>query len=693
MLKLPNGTLLIQKISELPDIAGKIADLYNDVETNSQDRYEYGNMPYHGHTIAGFAFTWDDNPQVYYVPIDHVNPKDNLPKQQVIKWQREVLQTRNKISGAYPTWINHNVNFDAHFWSEAGAEFLGRLVDTSTQAKLLDSDRFTYGLKELAKEWLGLPMAEVDVVKKYLENLGRGKSKDGTGRKTARNFAEVPADIMGDYAGMDVISNRLLWKYICHAFDTQIKDKNEPANLSRENEILLTPVLFDIEKQGMFVDNTECMVEKAKSLKKQIMFAEQLKEAVGCEVNPRSNDDVFDMICNRFQLPILATNEDEHSNSFGNPSFDKEALAKYLVHPAVLGDPHKLKSIKLLKEFRDEAQFTSLFLNTYLDLNIDGILHPSYNQCVRTGRMSCSSPNAQQLNKRAKALIRCILGHGIISCDYSQIEFRGIVHYIQDMQAIAMYNSNPDTDFHQWVADTCKVKRKAAKCLNFGMGFGAGKKKVVSMLSADPSVIEDVSIQINELIAKGELEHENRDRMFRYKAEERSLELYNIYHERLPGIKRTSYAVSDIAKRRGYVFNLYGRRRRLDTRYCYKGFNSVVQSWAADSMKDATVKLSPRYNAQSRAYGLKLFGLVHDDTAMYCPIEMMSDPAVYRHIKKTLEDHTIKISVPVTTAMGYSFKNWAECSSDDPIYEGVGMMKKQVGGPVMKSFINSEVLV
>ena len=75
-------------------------------------------------------------------------------------------------------------------------------------------------------------------------------------------------------------------------------------------------------------------------------------------------------------------------------------------------------------------------------------MHPDYNQTVRTGRMSCRRPNAQQLSKEAKELILPFDNQHFVSFDESQVEFRLIVHYIQDSKAIEAFNENPDTDFH-----------------------------------------------------------------------------------------------------------------------------------------------------------------------------------------------------------------------------------------------------
>lgn len=657
VLKLAENIFMIQKPDELPNLVG-IKELFLDVETTSYDKKRGGDSPYNGDRICGVSVTVEDDPKTWYVPIRHTDESWNLPLEPVQRWLQSVMHS-------HQDWINHNVLFDAHFCAQDGAVFQGRLIDTLTLSKLVYSDRMSYGLKTLAVEWLKISTEERDRLDSYLDGI---KSK---------NFADAPADLLGLYACKDVFINRQLWRHLQALYNPEFKK-------AWDNEILLTPVLYDIEDFGMPVDKQELKIEKFKSFHKQLACGAELLQLTGMEINPNSPNDMVEVFVNHMNLPILAINEDEKANTYGNPCFDKDAMELYMIHPAVLADPVKLKTVKLIREYRNESHFSSLFLNTYDELSVEGILHPSYNQCVRTGRMSCRNPNAQQLNKRAKSLIHTRPGYAIISADYSQIEFRLIVHYINDLRAIERYNKDPETDFHQWVADICGVKRKAAKCLNFGMGFGAGKKKVVKMLSGNPDVIEAVGHVINDMIAKGQIESGSRNIVFANECADLCNKLYNTYHQELPGIKQTSYRAGKKVKERGYIFNAYGRRRYLPPQYCYKGFNGVVQSCAADVMKEAIVKLSPRYNKMMRDYDYHIFALVHDDISGMAPVEVALDPKFQREVKIILENPSEKFSLPITTEMGYSLQTWADATCDEPIIRD----GKTVASPI--SFVTPE---
>jgi len=648
MRYLAPGSILIEEISELPNIA-RSKELFLDVETNWNDlpckhkgdksKKITDSMPFHGDRICGFSCTIDDDPTAWYIPIRHRDTKWNLPLENVQRWMKDVI-------GTCEDWVNHNINFDAHFVKREGVDFGGRLVDTLTLAKLIDSDRFSHDLKSLCKEWCGLEMDETNRVKAYLK-----------GEKSC-DYSIVPADILGEYANQDVFGCRTLYRYLQ-------KKKTKDLNNVWETEILFTPVLFDIEEFGMPVNEQQLKIELVKSIDKSIRLESELTKLIDSEINPNSNQQVYDLLINRFGLPILATTDK------GGASFDKDALLMYKNHPQVLLDPNLGHIISLLSETSEESHFRSLYLENFLRLQVDGILHPSYNQCVRTGRLSCRSPNAQQLNSRAKGLIVPLPGYGINSRDYSQIEFRLIVHYINDLAAIEAYNIDPNTDFHQWVADMGHITRKIAKNVNFAVAFGGGKGKVTSMLKGTEDIVnemleksnrweEDPSQFINEF--PSDAQFNDKVSVFKYFLDQRANEVYSGYHERLPGIKSCSRRAGNKIAERGFVFNAYGRRRHLPTKLQYRAFNAIIQSCASDIMKDCMIRIAPRYNKFIRDLGMNFFALVHDEAADIAPKEICEDKIVQAKITKMFQETSVPFKVPIVMDHNYSSINWAEAS-------------------------------
>lgn len=640
---------ILENASELPDFTSA-KELFLDVETqnNTEDIFKTnsgkkssGTNIHKGDRVAGIAVTCDDNPEIYYIPIRH-RLGNNLPVDVVQRWMRDHVGP-----GGVADWVNHNIKFDAMALDFEGASFSCRLVDTLVTAKMFDSDRLGFGLKELCRDWLDLEMDQENRVKTWLKEA---KTKD---------YSRLPIDICGEYACEDVWSNRLLHRYIMESWPAQM------SNLL-ETEIRLTSVLFDMEKEGLRVDPTECKVELRRSLQIMLQLTSDIEEHIGCEFTG-SHQNKFDILVNQFGLPILKTKVEKDPETgkkvdTGRPQFDNEALELYCVHPSVTADPNKKLVVEAMMDYSKEQTHKSLFLESFLDLHTNNYVHSLYNQIVRTGRMSSSRPNSQQQNKRSKVLIKPDEGCAIWSADYSQIEYRVIAHYINDEEVIRAYREDPTTDFHKWVADLIESDRGEGKTLNFGMAFGAGKPTVLKNLMASRTIIQNVGQIVNELIEKGEVPASRRTILLEELCRERASRVYEIYHERLPGIKRTSRLAAKTAKNRGFVFNAYGRRRHLPLKACYKAFNTIVQGSAMDIMKERMVALSPRFNKRTRDMGIRLGGNVHDEVFGMMPVEEMMNPEYHQHILGILEHPSVEFRVPIRADLGVSPNNWSEAA-------------------------------
>jgi DNA polymerase I-like protein with 3'-5' exonuclease and polymerase domains len=389
------------------------------------------------------------------------------------------------------------------------------------------------------------------------------------------------------------------------------------------------------------------------------MLEEKLHTLTGVAMRPHTNEDCFEVLCNKYGLPVLGYTDS------GDASFDKDTLMSYVAHPLVKQDPKLTDIVLKIRQYRKQHTLHNFFIAPYQEHQVDGIMHPDYNQIIRTGRMSCKRPNSQQLSPAAKELVHPYDGCAFVRWDYSQIEFRLIVHYIQDEKAIAAYLSNPDTDFHTWVAEMCGIPRKPAKNVNFCMGYGGGKKRVVSMLAANMDLVGDLSNRVSALIAEGKVNESQRQQVFELLCQKRGEEVYQLYHDTLPGLKSTTWRAAKNLEARGYAFNAYGRQRHLPANVSFRAFNTIIQSCAADIMKERTVAIAPRYNAWSREIGLILNASVHDETLANLPLDIAHDEKTLKKISDVFEDTAVKFRIPIRVSCGRGEKSWAEASSDE----------------------------
>lgn len=629
MFQFDNGVYFIQEVCELPNLVGG-SSLFLDFETSSGDAKLDSLNPWHNCKVAGFAIKVDDSP-AFYVPYQHFDEQC----QGVIRfWLEEIISNCDY-------WINHNVKYDAHVaMNDLQIDMITicrqrcKLICTLTLAKLIDSDRVLrggYGLDALSLGWLGEDISRFEkALQPYLV-----RNKD---------YGRVPPDILGEYGGQDILSNAKLWQFL-------IDNIAEESAGVWNTEIELTFRLFEMEHRGMPIDPTELTVTHYQCLNRMLEIDERLTELVGRSFRPRESGDCYEILCSQYGLPVLAYTKDQDTGEeTNNPSFNKYALQMYLSQPHA-----PIEVIKLIQEFRGHDQFCNLFLTPWARLHINGRLHPIYNQCVRGGRLSCSDPNAQQLNELAKRLIHPKPGYSIISMDASQIEFRFIVHYINDERAIAAFLENPDTDFHEWTANECGgIKRRSAKTVNFGISFGEGKKKLIKQLASDPSLTEKIKAEVEAMAASGQINEDAQARYFDTLATQLGTNVYNTYHRTFPTLKPTQKDVENVCRARGYVRNMYGRRRHLPYNKAYRGFPNLNQSSAADWMKARTVGICNLIQDTP----IEFIASVHDEFVFQAPTEIAEDWRTKRDMVAFMETLDIPLRVPVRVAYGTSAENW-----------------------------------
>jgi DNA polymerase I-like protein with 3'-5' exonuclease and polymerase domains len=645
MLQYSNNGFLLQSVEEIQQLPYSCFNLFGDFETSSRDPKKNSLNPWHDCWPIGFAFTVDYDPKSYFVPWE-------LIRQDTTNWLWKLLNSATN-------WINHHVKYDAHvLLRHTGWELPEKLnlICTIALARLIDADRSYkggYDLETLSWQWLHHD------IKPYGEKLKRYTHRNG--KQFNQDYGKIPLDILGEYACGDVIANRMLYNFELQHLPPECYDTSGGTPALVETEIRLTKDLVQVERNGLHITPEKVYKEYVKSLTIMVNLEDEMQRMLGYAVNPDSPKQLFDLICNRFGQPVLKwtnTDKDGKETEKSNPSFDAKTLKAYRQS---LDTPEVLRNvIKKIITWKKESQQVKLYYRPWQTLHTNGVLHASFQQNVRSGRMACREPNDQQFDGRAKALIEPKRNYVMLAHDYSQVEYRVIVHYLQNQKAIAAYANDPDTDYHVWVSILCHIDRKPAKTMNFLMAFGGGKRKAIATLAAN-FLEAGVEMTHAELLALGE-------------------HIYNTYHANLPELKATSQRAQDAARNKGYVRNLAGRRLHLPGLYfnqwfskkdnklidkCHIALNRAVQSSASDIAKERAVAIvrEPWFIE----YGLQLIALVHD--AFYFQMPDRPDCEVVEinnRIRAFLEDTPFKMSVPLRVDSGYSRKNMKDC--DAPAY-------------------------
>ena len=564
--------------TKFPKLVGKAREIAFDVETYDPHLLDSGPgaIRKDGY-VCGFSVATDDGFKGYY-PIRHEGG-DNLENPDAaIKWLGDQLYDDTPKIGA-------NILYDL-IWLKCDLDINvgGKKYDVQIAEPLLDENRHIYQLDALANEYLEEGKRESTLYEagKYLLGI---KGKGNTGeeqvediiRQVKSRLWELPARYVGVYGEYDA-------NLPIKIFNLQKKKLSEVGlwKLFEEIETPLVDLLLEMWLKGVPVD-----VDRAEQTRDELSrdfdnTIRKIKRRVGFTPDVWAAEDIA-KACNKLGLDYNLTDK-------YNLSFTAQWLSE---------QEHEF--FKLLLKARQLDRCGGVFIESKI-LNMmtdDNRIHPQFWQVkserygTTSGRFSSSNPNAQQFPKRNEELakkVRSILtaeeGLQWAKFDHSQQEFRLTVHFATllkltgALEAQQKYISDPDTDFHQMVADTTNLKRKLAKNLNLGLSYGMGPKKF--------------SETYNKTLSEAR-------------------KLYKQYHNGLPFIKQLTQRCERVAKNRKYVKTILGRHCHFDLYgppkwekgmipkkfkeaieefgepvvlyFTYRAMNRVIQGSAADMIK------------------------------------------------------------------------------------------------------------
>lgn len=552
-----------------------------------------------------------------------------------------------------PRVINHSLKFDLLFLRQLGIEFNpDNLVCTMVRAALIDEHRFEYNLDAVVKDCIGRRKNN-DIYGKLAEIFGGKPTRDAQ----IANLHRAPISLAREYAIVDPELAILL----CDWQDKEInrQDLHQVDGLERK----LLPVLVDIESGGVCVDE-ELAERQLNSMDAKIASARsELNKLAGFDVNPNSGPQMRKLFGTRLRE---GTDSWETDGGFplsktegGAPSINKDALRSLATN-----DPRAKAALMI----RTLVKAKSFLKDHILGHNVNGRVYPNYNQTkgendlgTGTGRFSIDDPALQQIPKRDKeiaAIVRsCFIpdepGHDWCSADWDQFEFRWFAHYVNNPHLNDVYEKNPDADFHQMVADLTGLARSPrfagdpnAKQINLGLVFGMGEGKMAAEMGLPFSVREEKDSDgkvIREWLTAGP----------------EAQDVFNKYHQAVPGVKDLLQQASSIAKSRGYVKTIFGRHIRFPRgRFTHKAGGLVFQGTSADCMKVKMIEL----HAVAKQYGSRLLLSVHDELNASIP----KGGEFSSVMKKSLETFDgvncpIKCRIPIKSSVVLG-PNWWEAS-------------------------------
>jgi len=396
-------------INELPSMFGK--HLVVDIEDNENNIF------------VGLGLMDLDNPKdIYYfsdfelvkqIPFDHI-----------------------LLSG-------HNVKYDFHQLKSWGISLSPKQLENDTQlmAYVIDSSNRKNGLKDLARELLGIEYPS------YKELVGKGKTK--------KTLDQHEVEEVANYCGMDVFCT---YKLLEHFNGKMTEDERI---YYAEIEVPTLRILTQMELNKVYIDTTK-LHELDWVLGSDVHQYEA--EFDDLQVNPRSPKQVLEFL-------------------------KKEGLKIKSTGTEVLEQYKDIKFVKMLLGYRKVKKLHSTYTQSLLALTDLPWTKPNFNQALTvTGRLSSSDPINWQNIPRSEGddwgsrIRECIAApkfYKFLSADFSQIEYRLLAHFTQEPILLKAFRE--DKDVHEETGQMIGVNRQTAKTLNFCTIYGGHAKKVASI--------------------------------------------------------------------------------------------------------------------------------------------------------------------------------------------------------------------
>ena len=553
--------------------------------------------------LVGLSFSVQEH-EAFYVPI----PPQRDEAQKIVNLFRPVYEDEQILK------IGQNLKYDLEVLRNYDIHLKGKMWDTMIAHYLIQPE-LRHNMDYMAEVYLHYQTIHID------ELIGpRGKSQ--------RSMRELdPKDV---------------YEYACEDADItlQLKNKLEPElkqhdceDLFYQIEMPLMPVLAEMEMTGVCLD-TASLAETSKQFTARMNEIEQrIYELAGQPFNIASPKQVGEILFDKLKIV-----EKPKKTKTGQYVTSEEVLQQLR---------HKHEIVGLILDHRGLKKL----LGTYIDalpslINMrTGHIHTSFNQTITaTGRLSSSDPNLQNIPIRGedgKEIRKAFVpepGCLFFSADYSQIELRVMAHLSKDENMIRVFREGKDLHaataaniYKKGIEEVSRDERTKSKRANFGIIYGITVFGLAERL--------DIPRDEAKMLIDG-------------------------FFETFPQVHDYMEKSKEVARQKGYVTTLFGRRRYLpdinSQNATVRGFaernaiNAPIQGTAADIIKVAMIRIFQRF--QQEGIRSKMILQVHDELNF----------SVYPEEKERVEAIVIEemqgafqMQVPLLADSGFG-KNWLE---------------------------------
>jgi len=544
-----------------------------------------------------------------YIPLAHryAGVPEQLNREEVLERMRAWLENPDKPK------LGQNLKYDSHIFENHGIKLRGIVHDTLLQSYVFESHK-PHDMDTMALRHLGYTTIP------FVDVCGKGASQIC--------FDQVELGRATEYAAEDSdITLRLHQAMIGHVESDKGLDY-----IYRKIELPTSVVLQKIERNGVLIDADKLATQSNELAARIMALEQQAYELAGGPFNLGSPKQIGEIFFGKLQLPIIK------KTATGAPSTDEEVLQK-------LAEDYPLP--KILLEHRGLSKLKSTYTDKLPKMvnPKTGRVHTNYAQAVAiTGRLASNDPNLQNIpvrtgeGRRIREAFVAPPGSTIVSADYSQIELRIMAHISEDEAMLRAFAAGED--IHRATAaeifgvppeEVQSEQRRYAKVINFGLIYGMSAFGLAQNLGIERGA------------AGNYIER---------------------YFQRFAGVKRYMDETRLLAKERGYVETVFGRRLWLPEINSPNGprragaeraaINAPMQGTAADLIKLAMIAVQDWIERDGLA--TRMVMQVHDELVLEVPEGELE--LVKRKLPE-LMGGVAQLKVPLVAETGIG-SNWEE---------------------------------
>jgi DNA polymerase-1 len=495
--------------------------------------------------------------------------------------------------------VGQNVKYDYKVMRRWGVKPAHIHFDTMVAAWVLESDEGAYGLDRMAERRLGFRTMP------YTELVGKGQTLE-----------DLPIQQVTDYSGEDADLTLRMYHLLAKELESE-----GLAGIFRDVEMPLLEVLAEMELAGIRILSPELAAYSREMETSLARLEGEIYDLCGRKFNINSTRQLQEILFTWRKLTPVKKTKTGYST-------DMDVLEILAAQDPV---PEKILTHRKLTKLK----------STYVDalpllVNEEtGRLHTHYVQTgAATGRLASKDPNLQNIpireeeGRRIRTAFVPAPGMRFISADYAQIELAILAYLSRDPILAEAFKEGKD--IHRQTASLIfgvtedqitADMRRVGKTINFGVVYGMSAFGLAQGLK----------------IPRSDADRFIKTYFLRYQGVDSFLK------ETIRGAEKT-----------GFVYTLFGRRRRIPTINSRNktektaaervAVNSPIQGAAADIVKMAMVKLFHRLKEEKLSSRILL--QVHDEIILEAPEEETDQTArIVQEVMEGASGHAIPLKV------------------------------------------------